>query len=389
MRHVLGIDGGGSRIACLVADEKGTILGYGRGGPVNTMYVTPQEAIESLKAAITASLQQAGLCGDDIETLCLSAPMDPEYVDQVLETCGIRHLVRAAEGETARWAASFWITGRIGVTVDAGTGSIARGRARDGRETGAGGWGAVFGDEGSGYWIGMMALISVLQAHDGRLAPTMLTGRVLEHLGASSVREIPLHVRLEPSADEPADGRARLVPDSGYVVGPGTSGEGEDDPSVGGVIFRQESRVEPLRRHQMAGLCLPVVKAARQGDWRAREILQQAGWELGRLATAIIERLNLADDDFVVVPFGGVFKAGDLILRTFRETIIATAPKASVIRPRFEPEVGAILLALREIGVTIDDKVIAALEESAAYFPACRADTETTSAEVTRVWKDQ
>jgi N-acetylglucosamine kinase-like BadF-type ATPase len=389
MRYVLGIDGGGSRIACLVADEKGTILGHGRGGPVNTMYVTPQEAIESLKAAITASIQQAGVRGDDIETLCLSAPMDPECVDQVLETCGIRRLVRAAEGETARWAASFWITGRIGVTVDAGTGSVARGRARDGRETGAGGWGAVFGDEGSGYWIGKMALISVLQAHDGRLAPTMLTGSVLEHLGAACVREIPLHVRLEPSTGEPADGRARLVPDSGHVVDPGRPGEGEGVPSVGGVIFRQESRLEPLRRHQMAGLCLPVVKAARQGDWRAREILQAAGGELGRLATAIIERLNMADDDFVVVPFGGVFKAGDLILRTFRETIIATAPKTSVIRPRFEPEVGAMLLALRAIGVTIDGEVIAALEESAACFPACRADAETTSAEVGRVWKDR
>jgi len=385
MRYVLGIDGGGSRIACLVADEKGTILGHGRGGPVNTMYVTPQEAIESLRVAITASLQQPGLRGDEIETLCLSAPMDPEYVDQVMETCRIRRLVRAAEGETARWAASFWITGRIGVTVDAGTGSIARGRARDGRETGAGGWGAVFGDEGSGYWIGMMALISVLQAHDGRLAPTMLTGRVLEHLGASGVREIPLHVRLEPSAGEPTGDRARLVPDSGHVVDPGRSGKGEGDPSVGGVIFRQESRLEPLRRHQMAGLCLPVVKAARQGDWRAREILQQAGWELGRLATAIIERLNMADEEFVVVPFGGVFKAGDLILRAFRETIITTAPKASVIRPRFEPAVGAMLLALREIGVTIDGKVIAALEKSAAYFPACRADAETTSAEASRV----
>jgi hypothetical protein len=37
-----------------------------------------------------------------------------------------------------------------------------------------------------------------------------------------------------------------------------------------------------------------------------------------------------------------------------------------VVAPRFEPVVGAVLLALHEIGVEIETEVIAALEESAA-----------------------
>jgi hypothetical protein len=44
-----------------------------------------------------------------------------------------------------------------------------------------------------------------------------------------------------------------------------------------------------------------------------------------------------------------------------------------VVKPLFEPVVGAALLALSEIGVVVDDPVISAVEQSAAGFPACQA----------------
>ena len=71
MRYVLGIDGGGSKTACLAADEMGKLLGYGRGGPVNTNYVLRQEAVDSLKCAINTALEEAGLRGDQIVQLML------------------------------------------------------------------------------------------------------------------------------------------------------------------------------------------------------------------------------------------------------------------------------------------------------------------------------
>jgi hypothetical protein len=81
----------------------------------------------------------------------------------------------------------------------------------------------------------------------------------------------------------------------------------------------------------------------------------------------------MESDEFVVVPFGGVFKAGELLFGSFRETLLAVSPGALVVRPRFEPVVGAVLLALNELGVEIGRPVIDAIERSSTSFPACRA----------------
>ena len=80
-------------------------------------------------------------------------------------------------------------------------------------------------------------------------------------------------------------------------------------------------------------------------------------------------------DAFVVVPFGGVFRAGELVLRSFRETILATARRAKVVRPRFEPVVGAVLLALNEIGVAIDSQITGAIERSSADLAGSSMET--------------
>jgi N-acetylglucosamine kinase-like BadF-type ATPase len=360
MRYVLGIDGGGSKTACLAADETGQLLGYGQGGPVNTNYVLRQEAVASLRRAISTALDGADLRGEQIETLCMSAPIAPDAVEEVVGDFGVRRIRRAAEGETPRWAARFWIDGHIGATVDAGTGSIARGWARDGREAGAGGWGATLGDEGSGYWISLQAMMAVLQAYDGRIKETMLAGRVLEHFGTSDVLEMVFQVSQGLVSTTDAD-QVGILPDSG-------SGE----TSVGGVFFHKRARHEPLTRYEVATLCPVVEEVARQGDWKAIEILKEAGYELGRLGVAIITRLGMANDEFAVVPFGGVFRAGELVLGSFEETILAVAPGAVIVKPKFEPVVGAVLLALRELGVVISGQVIHAVEQTSSGISACR-----------------
>jgi len=361
-RYVLGVDGGGSKIACLVADEAGRLLGCGLGGPCNTNYVPCREASDALASAIGGALSAAGLAAAQISALCISAPMEPAAVEAVTAPLGIRRVVRAAEGETPRWAARFWIEQRVGVTVDAGTGSLARGWAADGREASAGGWGATLGDEGSGYWIAMRAMSAVLQARDGRLGETLLGRAVLEHFGLSD--ELDLIFRATQGlVREGADAGLGVAPDSGAeVIAGGTRADG-------GLHFRQGVPGRAMTRDEVASLCPVVAQVARQGDAVAAGILQDAGVELGRLGSAVIRRLGMEEDTFAVVPFGGVFQIGEPVIRSFRETLLAAAPRAVVVQPRFEPVVGAVLLALREIGVAIDEQVIAALERSSAGLP--------------------
>jgi hypothetical protein len=164
----------------------------------------------------------------------------------------------------------------------------------------------------------------------------------------------------------------RAMIDSGQVIGEESRERDKAQASVGGLFFLEARTHDFLTRSQVAGLCTVVVEVARQGDWKALEILEAAGLELGRLGAAVIRRLGMTEDEFVVVPFGGVFKAGELVERPFRETIGAVAPRARIVHSRFEPEVGAVLLALDAIGVDIDEAVLSRIEESAAGFPVCQ-----------------
>jgi N-acetylglucosamine kinase-like BadF-type ATPase len=110
------------------------------------------------------------------------------------------------------------------------------------------------------------------------------------------------------------------------------------------------------------------------GDWKAKEIFWTAGRELGQAGVAVIKRLQMEQDDFAVIPFGGVFKSGELVLGAFENTIRAAAPHSSVIEPRFEPAVGAVLLALGALEVEIDPFVLKNLERTTSRFAAARLD---------------
>ncbi|MGB2963838.1 MAG: BadF/BadG/BcrA/BcrD ATPase family protein [Anaerolineales bacterium] len=364
MRYVMGIDGGGSKTTCLVANESGELMGFGSGGPVNTNYVERYQVIESIQSAISGCLQEAALENQQIETLSISAPIAPDILEQGTRSFNLKHILRVAEGETPRWAARFWTKERIGVTVDAGTGSLARGWTETGREAGAGAWGATLGDEGSGFWIGMQAMIAILQASDGRINPTLLTEPVLKHFNFSGV--VDMVIQVSHGLVRPKDNNELgVVPDSGQ--------EHADtiDDATGGIQYHKRNRNEPLTRYEVASLCPVIEKIALEGDKTAIEIFNKAGIELGRLAVAVIKRLEMEDERFAVIPFGGVFRANNLILDSFQKTILSTASKALVVKPQFEPVVGGVLLALNQIGVEINKKVIKTLEKSSSNFPAC------------------
>jgi hypothetical protein len=51
---------------------------------------------------------------------------------------------------------------------------------------------------------------------------------------------------------------------------------------------------------------------------------------------------------------------------------MTVAPRARIVCPRYEPEVGAVLLALKAIGAEITGQITSALEKSALDFPECR-----------------
>ncbi len=81
------------------------------------------------------------------------------------------------------------LAGRPGIVVIAGTGSVVYGRKEDGSSSTLGGWGYLFGDEGSAFAIARDALATLMRAHDdGDRSLDEAARAACDFFGAASLR---------------------------------------------------------------------------------------------------------------------------------------------------------------------------------------------------------
>ena len=299
--HVLGIDAGGTKTVCYLADESGHIVGEARGGGANLQAHGELEVEKVLHdvieravgdRAIVPAAACLGVAGADREE-------DDRVVRGIMRRLGFRtHMLVVNDALVALVAG----TGEApGVVVIAGTGSIAYGINHEGYAARAGGWGHVIGDEGSGYWIGRHALLAVMRAADGRGPKTGLTELVLDHFQLTRV-----------------DGLVREVYD------------------------------QSLRRQAVHALGPVVDRARAEGDVPASEILIAASEELTRAAASVIQRLGMRGTAFRVVLAGSMFRLIPWLVEDVIRRLAEVAPRATVSRLEVEPAHGAVHLALEE-----------------------------------------
>jgi len=188
-RYYVGVDGGGTKTRAVVLDEAGTEVGREEGGPAIADASAPDLAAkavaEVVRAAVTAAGAElpvaalwAGLSGAGREAARSAVELELERLDLAEVVCVGTDVAAAFHDAFADGP---------GVLLIAGTGSIAWGRAEDGREGRVGGWGHHIGDEGSGYAIGLEALRRVARDADGRAPETKLRTAVLAHVHEDSV----------------------------------------------------------------------------------------------------------------------------------------------------------------------------------------------------------
>jgi N-acetylglucosamine kinase-like BadF-type ATPase len=190
---LIGIDGGGTHTVALLADAVGTILGRGEAGPSNLSAVGPEKALAGLGVAIEAAFAAAGIPKQTVQAACLGlAGADRAGEQTILRQWADRvHLAESLElTNDAALVIAAGTPDNWGLALIAGTGSIAIGRTLDGRTARAGGWGYLFGDEGSGYRLVLSALEAVAQAADGRGPATSLTEAFLTRLQLQRPQEL-------------------------------------------------------------------------------------------------------------------------------------------------------------------------------------------------------
>jgi len=307
----VGVDGGGSKTTCAVADESGHVLATATRGPSNYHAIGIGAARDVVADAIAAALGSVAVDAE-IAGLCLAlagvARPDDERawrgaLEQIIaqERVPAHWLISAGAAVITHDAMAALVGGtgkREGIVVIAGTGAIAFGVNARGGQRRASGWGYLLGDEGSGYWIGLQGLIAVCRADDGRGYETALREALLDARGLTRPQDL---VRPMYSEWKPAD---------------------------------------------VASLAPVVLRVAAQGDAAATAIVESAAGELAHAAGAVVVGLGLAEASAEIVTAGSLWDDDGAPLRDrFTAALRAVAPHAAVIRPRAEPVIGAILLA--------------------------------------------
>ena len=192
---------------------------------------------------------------------------------------------------------------RPAAVVIAGTGSAGYGESANRDPIRAGGFGYLFGDEGSSFAIARTALAAAMRFSD-RGVLTDLGAAALAYFDCFDLRALARAVSL-------------------HQIG----------------------------RPQLAGFSRLVFDAARLGDPEAAGIIGDAAAALAGLAQLLVEQLGSADTPAVPVAFVGGAMENAEFRGTVAQRLQSATPLARVVTPAHEPAVGAALLAFEAAGV--------------------------------------
>jgi N-acetylglucosamine kinase-like BadF-type ATPase len=299
---VAGIDGGQTSTLAVILDAQGSLLGRGTAGPSDHVDEPPgtERAAHACEAALAGALRAAKL------------PADAELAAVVIGLSGYEgewhgrqpafHSANVRYKHDAVIALAGAIRERPAAVVIAGTGSVAYGESALREPVRAGGFGYLFGDEGSSFAIARTALAAAMRLSD-RGVRTDLGAAALAYFDVADLRALARAVSLRAIA-----------------------------------------------RPQLAGFARVVLDAARLGDPEARAIVDGAAAALTGLAQLVIEQLGGTDLSVPVAFVGGALENANLRAEVERRVQIAT-PLARVVAAHAEPVVGAALLAFDAAGI--------------------------------------
>jgi N-acetylglucosamine kinase-like BadF-type ATPase len=284
----------------IITDSVHQVLGEGIAGPSNPLRVGVSSAAAAVreafdKACDAARVQRSEIVAAEIGLAGVRRADVRVSMYNALKVLGISELEVVTDADIALFGAT---KGEPGLVIIAGTGSICCGRSARGKRVCAGGWGPLVGDEGSGSWIARQALRAVARASDGRGPITLLVQSACAYFNVPQPEDLSMAIYAPSMTNE-----------------------------------------------RIAGFGKRVVEAAQEGDAVALEIILHAGRELGTAAAAVIRGLHMERERFQVAYVGGVFKAGELLLKPLRQEIACLASKAYLAPPLMTPVVAAARMA--------------------------------------------
>jgi glucosamine kinase len=302
MDLVLGADGGGTKTLGLLCTPDGTVLSRRIVGASNVNVVGFDGAAKNLFELIEGCCADASHSLDDLRSLVfgLAGAGREENRRQLLErVCALAGRALPITIETdARIGLEGAFEGKPGVVIIAGTGSVVIGKNTSGELLTVGGWGRAFGDEGSGYFLGLEALKSLTLQYDGRGGSKMLAETLSKEFGLNTRENIIAAVYQEKFE----------IP-----------------------------KVAPF-----------VLQAAEHDDEVALRILHSGARELTEQARILVERMNVAGKIGLAF-FGGLIERKNVYSNMLTAKIRERIPSVEITLPARSPAEGAVLMALQQL----------------------------------------
>ena len=317
----LGVDGGGTKTAFVLADDRGRVLATHDEGSLYHPEVGLDGVLARLRRGAAVVAQSAGVVPSAFAGAWVGLPAFGEDSRVQAELVALPALalpgIAVACGNDLECSHAGALGGGDGISLVAGTGSMTWGTWQ-GRSVRCGGWGEVFGDEGSAYWIAREGLALFSRMSDGRAARGPLYDLIRSRTGLASDLDL-----------------------SGRIVSDGA-------------------------RSAVAAHALDVHDAALAGDPAAHAILRRAAGELAQLVQATRGLLGVpAGATVVASTSGSVLQADGLVLREL-QMALAGAGSVELRTPVMSPALGAVALAARAAGRALTADAVAALAREPA-----------------------
>jgi N-acetylglucosamine kinase-like BadF-type ATPase len=297
---VLAVDGGNSKTDLALVRADGEVLALVRGPQSSPHYLGVDGCLQVLEDLLARAQRDAGLAnGADVAQLLLAGVDFPTEEEEVHAAATERRLAATISVGNDTFAVLRAGTERgWGVAIVCGSGINCLGVAPDGRQARFPALGAITGDWGGGYDVGLAGVSAAARSEDGRGPRTTLERSVPAHFGFATPSEL----------------------------------------------------AEAIHRRRVAMTCMtevaPVVLAEARSDSVARGILERLAAEIVALTRVALARLELTGDVEVLLG-GGLIQAGDgLLVGAVEAGLGEIAPTATVRATSSPPIVGAALLGL-------------------------------------------
>jgi N-acetylglucosamine kinase-like BadF-type ATPase len=305
MKYIIGIDGGGTKTVCAVADIEGTILKETTGRPSNFLVSGTEKVVENLFKLIEGGLFELNADFPNVKQIVVGTAgagrkQHAELLESVLKRYAEKeriHLNSVKVVSDALIALEGAFPGKPGCVLICGTGSILYCRDDKSNIHRVGGLGRLIGDEGSGFSIGRKGLNAASKEFDGRGESTILTKILNDEFSINSSDELI------------------------------------------NKIYSNEFEISAFARSVLEGAKNMDKVSAKILDEEAAEVILHIKSALKKLSLKKIELVfagSLIDNENVY---------SDLIRRKIKETF----PDVEIVKPAKPPVAGAILLAKKII----------------------------------------